>query len=317
MKIFDLHADIGYDIYHKYYEGIRNRLNDVHEFKLKQGLIEAVNIACYFDGKASYEEMLDEIRIVRKEIIEANSFKLIEAINDMVGVDHKQIIAFLSIEGMGSIHYNEAVKISKLYKLGIRIGSLCWNETNDLASGNKNNLVGLTSKGINAIKKMNELGMIIDVSHANEKTFYDILNNSKRSVIATHSNAYTLCNNARNLKDEQLKLIAANNGIVGVVACKAFVSDILNEQDIEHYVNHIRYISNLIGIDHVCLGFDYMDNCYEDHLMINSLSDASKSQLVITELINQGFSDLDIKKVCYDNAYKFFLRELSPHTTLL
>ncbi|MEG0313915.1 MAG: membrane dipeptidase [Erysipelotrichaceae bacterium] len=317
MKIFDLHADIGYDIYNKYYEGIRNRLNDVHEFKLKRGDVQAVNIACYFDGKASYEEMLDEIRIVRKEIIDANSFKLIEAINDMVEVDHKQIIAFLSIEGMGSIHYNESVKITKLYELGVRIGSLCWNETNDLASGNKNNLVGLTSKGFNVIKKMNELGMIIDVSHANEKTFYDILKTSKRSIIATHSNAYTLCNSPRNLKDDQLKQIASSNGLIGVVACKSFVSNIPNQQDVKHYVNHIRYIANLIGIDHVCLGFDYMDNCYEDHLMINSLSDASKSQLVINELVNQGFTNLEIKKVCYDNAYKFFLRELSPHITLL
>ena len=103
--------------------------------------------------------------------------------------------AFLmTVEGMCGIHEDPEEKISWLYEMGNRIGSLEWNDQNDLATGNFGDPArGLTEMGRRVIRKMNSLHMIVDVSHANEKTFWDILECSELPIIATHSNAKSLC----------------------------------------------------------------------------------------------------------------------------
>lgn len=152
---------------------------------------------------------------------------------------------------------------------------------------------------------MNELGMIVDVSHANEKTFWDIYEVSDKPIIASHSNARKLCDHVRNLTDEQIKAIAESGGLVGAVAYKGFVDLEKEKQTIERYVDHIDYMVSLAGIKHVGLGFDFCEYLYAGRtgkdMNPKGLEDASYAQNVIEELRKREYSEEDIRKIAYEN----------------
>ena len=127
----------------------------------------------------------------------------------------EQFDVILGLEGLRNVPNLDA--FDKLYKMGIRHAMLTWNEANHLATGIKGNPeYGITPLGKKFIKYMNEHKMIVDVSHLNEKSFYDVLNEKPEILIASHSNAYALSNHPRNLKDEQLIALRDAGGMIGV-----------------------------------------------------------------------------------------------------
>lgn len=152
---------------------------------------------------------------------------------------------------------------------------------------------------------MEELGMIIDVSHANEKTFWDIYNNTTKPFIASHSNAKSLCNHKRNLTNEQIKAIASRDGVIGINAYKGFVAIDSYKQNLERFVDHIEYIISLVGVRHVALGFDFCEYLYadkkEEEINPQGLENASKAMAVIDELYRRGYSESDIRKIAFEN----------------
>ncbi len=132
-----------------------------------------------------------------------------------------KFVTMLGMEGGHPIG-NDIKKLEHFYTRGVRYMTLTWNNSTSWASSAKDETdkdahlkhKGLNSLGKKIIQKMNELGMMIDVSHVGEKTFWDVMKTTKKPVIASHSSAYKLCPHRRNLKDEQLKAIAKNNGVV-------------------------------------------------------------------------------------------------------
>ena len=132
--------------------------------------------------------------------------------------------------------------------------SVTWNDDNDLGCGCKSkNDIGLTELGVEYVKKANEMGIVLDVSHLSEKSFWQVVNITNKPVVASHSNVYELCNNSRNLKDEQIKAIAKSGGIIGI----CYYSEFLNSSrkaDVKDIVEHIKYIKNLVGIDYIGFG---------------------------------------------------------------
>lgn len=170
---------------------------------------------------------------------------------------------------------------------------------------------GLTDMGKCVVKRMSEHGMIIDVSHANEKTFWDIMKYAQTPVIASHSNARALCDHPRNLYDEQLRAIADRGGLVGIVCAGAFVHRERDKQTVSQLVKHIQYLKQLIGIDHIALGCDFMDD-YDNaqDTMLTDLNSPKGAQRIIIEMRKQGFNETEIKQIAYKNAYEFFQRHL-------
>jgi membrane dipeptidase len=165
-----------------------------------------------------------------------------------------------------------------------------------------------------AIKTMNELGMIVDVSHASEKSFWDIIACSKTPVIATHSNARTLCNAERNLSDQQIRVIAGQKGLIGLVAARHFVSFETAKQNADTLAKHARHIADIAGIDVLSIGFDFMDYLggpFSSASMASDLPDASQAQNLIKALLANGFSEAETQKIAWDNAVSFFIRHLS------
>ena len=148
--------------------------------------------------------------------------------------------------------------------------------------------------------------MIVDVSHLNDKSFFDVIDITSAPIIASHSNARALCGSMRNLTDEQLKAVRDVNGVIGYNSYKNFTDENIDKQTLNRAVDHIKYIADKIGIDHIGLGFDY-NEYFEDEEVppaVKGLENASKSYDIIIKLKEAGFNNEEIEKIEYKNFHR-------------
>ena len=213
-------------------------------------------------------------------------------------VDGDGVKVMLSIENGAAISGN-LENVDYFYNQGVRIMSVTWNDDNELGCGAKTLFdTGLTELGFDYIKRLNKLGIVVDVSQCSEKSFWDVVSISSKPVVATHSNVYEICKNPRNLKDDQIRAIARSGGIIGI----CYYTDFLNSNkraDVKDIVRHIKYIKELIGIDYVGLGSDF-DGMPVDKTALG-IENVSMVDNITKELKMQGFSDEDIVKIMWKN----------------
>lgn len=308
MKIFDLHADLGFDIHEKYKTGERDVLKKHHNDRVFKGEVTSIAMASYFEGFQNWDEMKAMILDCENELNNQDVWHRVLTREDL---KEDKPLALMSVEGMCGIKENEEEAVEWMYEHGIRLASLCWNDENALATGVKGNSErGLTEKGKNLIRKMNEMHMVIDVSHTNEKTFWDIMECSKGLVIATHSNARALCDHPRNLTDEQIKAIAAQNGLIGMNSCAYFVNPDETIVTAEKLAQHAAYIRDLVGVEYIACGFDFMDFWGDGRYTIKDMPNAAFAQNFIEGLRKNNFSEEDIEKIAYKNAIDRFYEYL-------
>ncbi|WFA08456.1 dipeptidase [Tissierella sp. Yu-01] len=219
-----------------------------------------------------------------------------------------KIAAVPSIEGAYAISKNNGVELlNQFYDLGVKAIGFTWNYSNELGEGAYGAYAdalgtpssgGLTELGEEIVKEMNRLGMIVDVSHLNTDTFWDVINTTKAPIIASHSGVYSLKPHERNLNDEQLKAVAENGGVVGMVLYRDFIKDMHNTY-IKDFIDHIDYAVNLIGIDHVGLGSDF-----DGGEIPLDMKDASELYKITEELVKRGYSSEDIQKILGKNTLR-------------
>lgn len=219
-----------------------------------------------------------------------------------------KIAAVPSIEGAYAVSKKNGIElVRQFHDLGVKAIGFTWNSSNELGEGaygayaDKNRTPssgGLTKLGEDVIKEMNRLGMIVDVSHLNVDTFWDVINTSKAPIIASHSGVYALKPHQRNLTDAQLKAVAENGGVVGMVLYRDFVKE-MNNAYIKDFVDHIDYAVKLIGADHVGLGSDF-----DGGEIPLDMADASEMYKITEELVRRGYSEEDIKKILGKNTLR-------------
>lgn len=214
----------------------------------------------------------------------------------------EKIACLLSVEG-GEILGERLFMLDLIFELGVRALGLTWNQRNAIGDGaaEKTNS-RLTRFGESVIHRMNELGMIIDVSHLNEAGFWHVLELSNQPILASHSCAFALCPHRRNLTDEQLRALAQNHGLVGV----NFYPDFLTQEPVARLsdvVRHIRYIADVAGVETVGVGSDF-DGI--DRTPIG-LEDAGKFSSLSEALLEAGFNAQEVDQIMYKN----FMRLLS------
>ena len=217
-----------------------------------------------------------------------------------------------SIEGCDYI--KDTNELEELYRLGLRNILLVWNNPNKYGSGNRGDY-GLTELGKNFIIKAIDLGISIDLSHMNKKTFYDTVELIKEqknlgknvNVIASHSGCYEISNHIRNLDDEQLSALKSIDGSIGIIAYGGFIKD-ENHQNIdlkELYLEHIKHAVNIMGIDRVCVSSD-------DMLFSKELFNEDYGEMVfdynsinssMRDLLSSCYSSEEIDKIMYKNIY--------------
>ena len=222
------------------------------------------------------------------------------------------------MEGLSGLK-GRAIFLEALYRMGVRHCMLTWNEENEFAVGVGDELgvTGLKQAGVEAVKLMEELGMIVDVSHASEKTFWDIEKIATKPLMASHSNAYAVCPAKRNLKDEQIKAVAASKGIIGMNAWPTFVSE-SKQPTVEDLADHVDYIAGLVGIDCVACGFDFCDYL-EGRIpffasaagsFTKGLFHAGEVPNFFDVLRKRGYSQEDLDKIAYKNAIRYLRQVL-------
>ena len=314
MKVFDGHSDIFSDITERYKRGECDILRKYHLNELNYGnvktMILCIWIETLYENDMSHR-LLEIMAAIQNEIKYLDSFGgIIYSYDDMVRLNKEDKLGIIiGTEGFDGIRDNVNL-IDFMYNFGVRHGMLTWNRDNafatSCATGHEDR--GLTRLGIEAVKKMEKLGMIVDVSHANEKSFWDIYNNTKKPFIASHSNTYKLCKSPRNLKDDQLKAIAERNGVVGINTWPDFICK--GELSIEALAAHVDYMVDIMGINHVGFGFDfgnYLDKKIldamggEDFKSVPHLENASQINNLISVLKNKGYNNEDIEKIAYKN----------------
>jgi membrane dipeptidase len=187
---------------------------------------------------------------------------------------NKKISAVLSLEGAEPLE-DKLANLSVFYELGVRAVTLTWNEKNLVGSGARSgDYGGLTSFGKKVVAKMNELGMLIDVSHLNEAGFWDVYELSEKPFIASHSNAAKVRPHPRNLTDDQIKAVAKRGGVIGINLYKAFITE--NETaTVEDALNHVDHILDMVGDDYIGIGCDF-DGASEFVEGIRDVSDMIK-----------------------------------------
>jgi len=321
--IFDAHCDIWTHVAKKRLDGEDNIIRNYHLNKFKEGNIKGGIFVVWVDPpydknpKCRTKQILEKIK---EEIIDSNDIiHIVKKSEDFdIAKKNNKAAILIGMEGLQAIEDN-IDDIEKLYSFGVRHASLTWNEENKLATGAKGNINrGLTKDGIKLINKMEDLGIILDVSHANEKTFWDICKIATKPFIASHSNCRSLCDVPRNLTDEQLKEIAKRNGVVGVNSYEEFVSFDLEKRTIEHLVDHIDHMVEIMGIDHIGFGFDFAEYLNADTLKhyastytygVRGLEDTTKAKSIINVLEKRGYSKEDIEKISYKNFHRV-IREI-------
>ncbi|MHC6180277.1 dipeptidase [Clostridium sp. JNZ X4-2] len=316
FKVFDAHSDILADVTDKRMKGKKNILRNYHIDRLQKGNVNGILLAVWIDPpyvNNPTKRMMDILAATCEEIEDMKDCAAVaENAEDIRNIQASDKLAILlGMEGLSGLKGNVDV-LSMLYRLGIRHAMLTWNEENEFATGveSPNKERGVTKIGFEALKKMEDLGMLIDTSHANEKTFWDIYEKTTKPFIASHSNVYNICNTERNLKDDQIKAIAERKGVIGMNSWAGFIDK--EKPCVEKLADHIDYIADLVGIDYINFGFDFCDFLNSDTMSFSKngsgatpgLEDASKIPNLINILIKRGYKSEDIEKITYKNIMR-------------
>jgi len=217
--------------------------------------VDFVSINVGFD-LMDWQQTLATLAAYRNWILDNyDRFILAGTMNDIetAKTEDKLAIAF-DIEGMNAL--NDDINMVSLYHaLGVRQMLFAYNLNNEAAGGCHDNDIGLSSFGRGIIEEMNRVGMVIDCSHTSFTTTMDIMAQTSKPVIFSHSNPTSVWDHQRNITDEQIKACAQTGGVIGINGMGIFLGN--NDITTDTIVRHICYVSELVGPDHVGLGFDY------------------------------------------------------------
>jgi membrane dipeptidase len=216
-----------------------------------------------------------------------------------------RVAAILHLEGAEPL----AADLSDLeawYARGLRSVGLVWSRANAFAEGvpfrfpsSPDTGPGLTAAGRQLVRRCNDLGVVVDLSHLNEAGFWDVARLSSQPLVATHSNAHALCASTRNLTDAQLDAIGGSGGVVGVNFAVSFVREDGGQvaaTPLEEIVRHVEYIAGRIGLDHVAFGSDF-----DGALVPEALGGIAGLPKLVDALRAGGFDDEAVAKVTHRN----------------
>lgn len=321
MHIIDAHSDIFTDVAVKRAQGRRKVFATDFLPRLQgAGIAGAVLVAWVEPAYAADPaRRLAEVLAYADDDL-AESGDAFRVVLDAEGLaDAERDGAFFVVRGIEGLSGLPgcADRLYELFDRGIRHVGLTWNEANGFASGVdcREPMRGLTAEGRKAVAVMERLGMLIDVSHLNEKSFWDVCEAAVGPVVASHSNARRLCYADRNLTDDQIRAIGQKRGVIGMNAWNSFVRK--EAPDAEALADHLDYVVQMIGVDHVGFGFDFSDYLAPDvaSTVRAGASTGTKATPKVTSgiarcedapafvdlLARRGYREADIEKLAYGN----------------
>ena len=285
--------------------------NQVSIQKMEEGYLDSQFLAAFLAQKELDAESSQKAVEKCQKMLEG-IFADVEKYKDYCGIalteeDARRLKAegkkafFLGIENGYGI--GKDIKNIKKYKdMGVQYMTLCHSYDNDICNSSSNTAdasKGLTPFGRKVVKEMNKVGMLIDISHASEGTFWDAIKYSKDPIFASHSSVKALCDHDRNLTDDQLRALAKNGGVIHICIYGGYLNKDAKAASIEDVVAHIDHAVKVAGIDHVGIGSDFdggggVLGCNGDNDMIN----------ITVKLLEKGYSEEDIRKIWGGNFFR-------------
>lgn len=280
-------------------------------------------------GGWKWDDIIYDLGIRLSDIAHQELVVLATTTEDIVRAKANGQIAFIvSLEGAAMIE-NELDRIDILYGLGVRCLGIAYSEANALGSGLKEpNDGGLTTFGRQAVRRMNRLGIAIDISHSGDRTSMDTIETSDKPIFITHAGARALWNSNRLKPDDIIRACAEKGGVIGIEAAPhTTITQNNPRHSIESFMEHFEYCAELVGIDHVAFGPDVL---FGDHVGLHTtLSEAlsigaSRGKLeypkvefvdglespaeafpnIVRWLVSHGYSDEDIGKAVGGNVMR-------------
>ena len=308
--LFDIHSDLFMDVDNRRAGGSRSVISENHSERLKEGGVTSM-FAPLFINPYQKEELLRKkahsmfLSMSAELNDNRQSVAVAKCAQDFLDAAQQGKLALmLGSEGLCYIG-EEIALIEVFYQLGMREVSLTWNEDNALASGAKGDPErGLTQAGAALVRRVEELGMILDVSHINEKSFWDIAKIVKEPIMASHSNSYTLCPHPRNVRDDQLAFIREVGGVVGLNAYPEFVQQEQPLWNMERLADHMDYMIEKMGIEHVALGFDFADYMDEEDAHLSDFYSARHIPKLLEIFRRRGYTQADLDKITHQNILR-------------
>ena len=324
--------------------------------RMKQGGLDVQFFSVWSDGNQINPYNFANIQIDSLDaVIERNPNKIVKVSNTeelLTAVNQNKIAALIGLEGGHQIEDN-LNKLDSLYNRGVRYITLTWNNSTKWATSasdetkkdgtlNSEGKNGLTKFGKEIVNKMNKLGIIIDVSHVGEQTFWDVIANTKKPIIASHSSVYSICPHPRNLKDDQIKAIAKNGGVIQINFNSGFLDSTVGKKEDEFLKKHKLEIDSLklsgvnpylaeelmypkyrqeseelkapfnLVIEHIeyiikLVGVDYVGIGSDFDGMVlppKQLNDVTKYPLITKALLEKGYNEKAIDKILGGNILR-------------
>ncbi|MBB5148152.1 MULTISPECIES: dipeptidase [Ureibacillus] len=313
MKVVDLHCDVLEKLARFEDANFRNDSRIYSNFeRLKAGNVKIQVFAIFIHPdipkEQKFQEALRQIEAFHKYVLKEPEMVHIKDWKQIDELEEGQIGAVLSLEGCDAID-DDLEKLKIILDAGVKIVGLTWNYENKVGYGtSEDSTKGIKPFGKKVIELLNERDIIIDVAHLNERGFYELLPLAKK-VIASHCNSRTLCDHPRNLTDEQVKMLVEKGGRIHVVFYPPFIEKEKKTTTIEKLVEHIKYLANLVGVEHIGFGSDF-DGM--DPLSVSNLSNASEFPNII-ERLRQEFTDDEVK-LFSEEGFMNYIRKLNATT---
>ncbi len=355
--VVDTHNDILTTAIDKGYSFDENLRGKTHSdlWRMKEGGVDVQIFSVWCDGEkqnpfAWANREIDTLYATAAR--HPGQMMLVKTPDDLMqAVKEKKLAAMMGVEG-GHMMENDLSKLDSLFKRGVRYMTLTWNNSTPWATSamaeTHDSLLhqpkGLNDFGRQVVKRMNELGMMVDLSHVGEKTFWDAINTTTKPVIVSHSCAYSLCPSFRNLKDDQIKAVGKNGGVIHLNFFSGFLDSNYQKNTNAFNAKHkaerdsvLKTVTDPYFADDYLFAkykdeveslrapfhllFDHLDYMVKligiDHVGLGSdfdginsapqqLDDVTNYPLITKELLNRGYSKKDIAKILGGNFLRVF-----------
>ncbi|HEX4653704.1 MAG TPA: membrane dipeptidase [Candidatus Udaeobacter sp.] len=328
--VIDMHFDLAMDLYEK-----RDRKNVLEtEFlrELQAGGISVIGAAIYIEDRYLPESglrvALDQIAQLYAETARSQHFAICKTYEEIENArETGKISLLITMEGAEPLG-TDLDMLRVFYELGVRSIGLTHARSNAAGHGGTfaatgSSPEGLTAFGRDVIRECERLGILIDLAHINPAGFEEILSFTTKRPIVSHTNVRHYYDIERNISDTQIKMLGERDGVIGVNSI--LVAPKAEESTMDRYIDHIEYVANLIGIDHVALGFDFFEFIYRQWTesrqkelaaklatphFISDLRNHSNARNLTRRLMERGFRDEDIKKILRGNWLRIFQKML-------
>lgn len=310
MDLFDLHCDTAFECATKL-DGV-NLAQGARHLSLNRGSyltnwrqVFAVFMPDEYRGEAAiahYERVRDYL--YRQEQLYSDRFRMLRSGAQWHESSEGRCCGILSVEG-GSALAGRIERVQSLYDDGVRLITLTWNDSNELADGIRAEQGrGLTAFGRAVVKEMNRLHMAVDVSHLSDAGFYDVAEIAEAPFVASHSNARALCGNLRNLTDEMIDMIRQSGGLIGLNFYVGFLRDDENAH-MSDILKHAEYMLSRGCEDCLCLGSDF-DGCD----IPPDMTGIESMEALYERFLKLNYSEALVRNIFLGNAARYFRKNI-------